>query len=175
MNKPEDNTMEHNVEVFAGAVGNAASITNQILGTATYAGPAAGKYATSTFTAGVQEDAAVGHFTANTILTAKFGTVDAPGTIDGSVTGFVLDDDTSPAWKVMLEEVTLENDSAIFSGTSEVDFGGGPSTTNAGTWQGTFYGAANDANDEAPSTVVGTFDAVVPNASVIGGFGATKQ
>ena len=32
-----------------------------------------GKYATKTFTAGVQTDAAVGHFTATAKLTAKFG------------------------------------------------------------------------------------------------------
>ena len=74
------------------------------MGTARYAGPAAGKYATKTFTAGVQTDAAVGHFTATTNLTAKFGDDDMPGDgISGTVTGFELDDTTAVPWKVVLE------------------------------------------------------------------------
>ena len=112
--------MLHMVEVFAGSVlanGTAdmsATIDTAIVGNARYAGLAAGKYATKTFTGGVQKDAAAGHFTANATLTAKFGTVEAVGTIDGMVTGFELDDGSSPAWKVIL-----------FNGTTEVDFGGG--------------------------------------------------
>ena len=74
---------------------------------------------------------------------------------------------------------------ATFSSTTEVDFGGGATASGdpanaagAGRWQGSFYGAAEDAADapaDAPGTVAGTFDAVTDNASVIGGFGATKQ
>ena len=182
LNKPEDNTEPHMVSVFAGGTAeHAAMIDTAIEGNAKYAGSAAGKYATKTFTAGVQTDAAVGHFTANTTLTARFGdTADDVGTIDGSVTGFELDDGSSPAWKVILEEADISG--TTFDGFTEVDFGGGATASGdpanmggAGTWQGSFYGAANDANDAAPSTVAGTFDAVVPNASVIGAFGATKQ
>ena len=62
------------------------------------------------------------------------------------------------------------------------DFGGGATASGdpanaagAGKWVGSFYDAANAENDEAPGTVVGLFDAVVPNASLIGAFGATKQ
>ena len=46
----------------------------------------------------------------------------------------------------------------------------------AGAWGGTFYDAARDAED-APNTVIGTFDASTDdkNASVIGAFGAKKQ
>ena len=50
----------------------AANVTSAIEGNATYVGPAAGKYATKSFSAGVQTDAGVGHFTASTTLTAKF-------------------------------------------------------------------------------------------------------
>ena len=118
LNKPEDNTMDHNVEVFAGAVGAAADVDALILGTAKYAGPAAGKYATKTFTAGVQTDAGVGHFTANAALTAKFGNAETVGTIDGLVKGFELDDGSSPNWEVILEEAVISG--ATFSGTTEV-------------------------------------------------------
>ena len=99
LNKPKDNTDDHDVEVFAGGTAeHEALLTKGIVGTATYAGPAAGKYVTKTFSAGAQTDAGVGHFTANANLTAKFGTAtdDDVGTIGGSVTGFVLDDGATP-------------------------------------------------------------------------------
>ena len=178
LNKPKDNDGVHDVEVFAGGTDDhAADVTNAIEGTATYAGPAAGKYVTRTFTAGVHSDSGVGHFTADANLTAKFGDENEAGTISGSVTGFELDDTTPVSWKVTLEDATLDT-TAAFDGTTEVDFGGGAtdSAVGAGTWQGSFYDDADTDDDtNAPGTVAGTFDAVTDNASVIGGFGATKQ
>ena len=177
LNKPDDNTAIHNVEVFAGAVGDAgASVTAAIEGTATYKGPAAGKYTTKTFSAGVQTDAGVGHFTASTTLTAKFGddSVDAgAGTIDGMVTGFELDDGATPTWSVKLMEATLMDGDNDFNGVSDATFG--PTSNVMGVWEGSFYDAANAQNDEAPGTVVGTFNADSANASLLGAFGATKQ
>ena len=177
LNKPVKADDAHMVEVFAGGVGDAAMIDGPIVGTARYMGPAAGKYATKTFVAGVQTDAAVGHFTATANLTAKFGNADDPGEgISGTVTGFELDDLTSVPWKVTLEEAMYNQ--ANFAGTTEVDFGGGLTAADdddpTGRWQGTFYGRAADAAD-APSTVVGTFGAQTLNASLLGAFGATKQ
>ncbi len=177
LNKPKKEDAIHSVEVFAGGVGtdHEATIDDAIEGTATYTGPAAGKYATQTFTAGVQTDAAVGHFTATTHLTAKFGDETGPGEgISGTVTGFQLDDVTSVPWKVNLELATYSG--ANFTGTTEVDFGGGATATDnggAGNWQGTFYGPGTE-DEDAPSTVVGTFGASTTSASVLGGFGATK-
>ena len=79
----------------------------------------------------------------------------------------------------------LTDGDAIFSGSTEVDFGGGatanpvaPANTpdGAGTWQGSFYDEAPATPaGGAPGTVAGTFNAATTNASVIGGFGATKQ
>ena len=93
LDKPEDNADTHMTEVFTGAVGDTgANVTAAIEGTATYVGPAAGKYATKSFSAGVQTDAGVGHFTASTTLTAKFLNELEAGSIGGSVTGFELDD-----------------------------------------------------------------------------------
>ena len=132
---------------------------------------------TRTFTAGVHSDSAVGHFTAAAKLTARFDDADMPGTgISGSVTSFVLDDTNSVPWKVTLELAPYLG--ANFTGTTEVDFGGGATATEdgAGSWQGSFYDAAPATPaGGAPGTVAGTFDAAVENASVIGAFGATKQ
>ena len=180
LNKPKNNTSAHAVEVFAGGTtDHAANITDAIEGNATYSGVAAGKYATRTFTAGVQTDAAAGHFTANANLTARFAEDDELGTgINGSISGFVLDDTRSVGWSVTLETATFTDGAATFAGDTEVNFGGGTTDTeNAnrpGAWQGSFYGAAADASD-APDAVAGTFGAAVANASVVGGFGATKQ
>ena len=99
LNKPKKNDDDHMVDVFAGGT-TPANIVNTIEGTATYAGPAAGKYVTRTFTAGVHSDSAVGHFTAAAKLTARFGDAEAAGNqISGSVTSFVLDDTNSVPWK----------------------------------------------------------------------------
>ena len=176
LNMPKDNTAAHDVEVFAGGTtGNAANVTIEILGNATYSGPAAGQYITKTYTAGVQTDAGVGQFTATANLTAKFGNATDAGTIGGSVTGFMLDGNTSAPWMVMLEDATLSDDSATFNGTSEVNFGGGLTDNGVGTWEGSFYADADPTDDtNAPGAVAGRFDAVTENAAVIGGFGATK-
>ena len=174
LDKPEDNMMPHMVEVFAGGTeDHAAGVAVLIEGNATYKGPAAGKYTTKTFTAGVQTDAGVGHFTASTTLTAKFLDELEEGTIGGTVTGFVLDDGTSPAWSVKLEDAGLTANQPLFDGVSEATFG--PTAKVLGTWQGSFYDDADAMDATAPGTVAGTFDAESVNATLIGGFGATKQ
>ena len=180
LNKPKISTEAHMVDVFAGGTNMlTADVNDDIEGTATYAGPAAGKYVTRTFTAGVHSDSGVGHFTAAARLTAKFAGADAPGTggISGSVSNFVLDDTNPVPWKVTLGIAPFLGTAAgTFNGDTEVNFGGGDTDgdTAAGAWQGSFYGAATDPAD-APSTVAGTFDAGTDNASVVGAFGATKQ
>ena len=120
LDKPKANDGVHDVEVFAGGStdDHAAEVSNEIVGNATYSGPAAGKYVTKTFSAGVHSDSGVGHFNATTNLTAKFGAADAEGTIGGSVTGFVLDDVTAVSWKVILEDADLTDNTATFNGTS---------------------------------------------------------
>ena len=137
LDKPEKNTVAHNVEVFAGGSSDTHEVTVGVAieGTATYAGPAAGKYVSKTFAAGVQTDAGVGHFTANADLTARFGddAVAAVGTdedvvaiVGGSISGFELDDGSNPDWTVKLENTNLTTGSNTnFSGTTEVDFGAG--------------------------------------------------
>ena len=157
-----------------GALRPEANVTIAIEGNATYVGPAAGKYATKSYSAGVQTDASVGHFTASTTLTAKFGGDTGPaGTISGSVTGFELDDGATPAWSVKLDDATL-NDTNGFIGMSDATFG--PTSKVMGVWEGAFFDAdTTDLTTNAPGTVVGTFSAVSENASLLGAFGATKR
>jgi hypothetical protein len=178
LNKPKANDGLHDVEVFAGGTANHAIVIGDVIvGNASYTGPAAGKYVTKSYTAGVHTDSGVGHFTATANLAAKFGGDGGSdfGTVGGAITGFTLDDERTVPWSVKLEDADLDN-STPFEGTTEVNFGGGFTATDigAGTWQGSFYDAAAEPAD-APGTVAGTFDAVTENASVIGGFGATKQ
>ena len=176
LNKPEDQDTVHDVDVFAGSNGTEDDVDATVVGRASYSGPAAGKYATKTFSAGVQKDAGVGHFTATANLVANFGDDSDTGGVSGSVTGFTLDDTTTVGWKVTLEGTDDNNNisGANFTGTTEVDFGGGPTDDDVGAWQGTFYDAGDEASDK-PGTAVGTFDAETGNASVIGAFGAKKQ
>ena len=188
LNKPKASDDPHGVRVFAGASAAPVEVTTLMDGTARYTGPAAGKYVTKTFTAGVQTEAGVGHFTATTKLTAKFGDEDAPGgSISGTVTSFTLDDVSAAPWKVTLGTAMFGDNASSFTGRTEVNFGGGLTTTPdaataedmpAGTWQGTFYDAAPATPaGGAPNTVIGTFDAATDdkNAFVIGAFGTKKQ
>ena len=188
LNKPDRNSTPHMVEVFAGATNpvldaDTANIAAVTAGSsASYSGQAAGKYATTTSSAGVQTDAAVGHFTATANLRAVFGAAgNDPATqgISGSISGFVLDDQDSVPWSVTLEASGDYGTDGTFTGTTEVDFGGG-STTNAvgathpGAWRGQFFNADSVAT-RAPRGVVGVFDAVTDSAAIKGAFGAHRQ
>ena len=140
---------------------------------AMYRGPAAGKYATRTITAGALSDAQAGHFTATATLTANFDADSTPaadggdpdtdndgiGTISGMVTGFEASDGVdASAWEVTLGTAGLSDTngavSAMFNGKTDVDFGGGK-VKGAGTWQGAFY---NDTKPAADATDDGTGD-----------------
>jgi hypothetical protein len=178
LNKPKDSSGAHGVDVFAGSTGTALVLGahTAIEDTATYQGPAAGKFATRSYTAGVLSDAAVGHFTATATLNADFDTAGEPGTISGKVAGFDTEGAVDASgWEVTLRDADITDQ--IFGGTTGVTFGGpAPGMTVHGNWQGQFYDPAKRTAD-APGTVVGTFDAVLADgtASVAGAYGASKQ
>ena len=187
LNKADKEDGDHTVQVFSGGVSPADGMMNaypgahvaDLTGKAVYKGPAAGKYATKTITAGALSDAEAGHFTAAATLTANFDSAtpdDNDGTISGMVTGFEASDGVdASAWKVTLGTAPLTADSVTFTGETDVNFGGGKEEM-AGDWQGSFYNDTDtDAMDDAPGTVAGTFSVTTSGASVIGGFGATKQ
>ena len=177
LNKPDDNTDAHMVETFAGG-NNPAMAEATLEGTATYMGPAAGKYVTKSYTAGDLTDAQVGHFNATATLTANFDITavgDLPGkSIDGSVTGFEQDGESLGTWKVSLNAAPI-NTNGSFTAMTDMNFGGATSL-GAGNWQGQFYGPGATPADDHPSTAAGTFDAVVGDVGyVTGAFGAQKQ
>ena len=94
-----------NVGAFMGMAGTAtfttADLSTAVTGSATYAGPAAGKFAISN---PIGADDA-GHFTADAMLTATFGANDAPnnGGVSGMLDNFMVNDEpqeSDEAWSV---------------------------------------------------------------------------
>ena len=172
-----------------------------IQGTATYEGPAAGKFAKTT--ASQQTGKAVatqaGLFMADANLTASFSGPNVSAndqfTLSGTVDNFRNQADGSmiaPNWSVTLgrtgfasnntEVATSLNDNGgAFGGAGYSGVRGGE-TTGGGTWNADFYGPVTDdttttlVNEAAaPMGIAGTFDATFNNGNVIGAFGATKQ
>ena len=122
----------------------------------------------------MQTDAAVGHFTASTTLTAKFGDdTDPAGTIGGSVTGFELDDGADPLVSDVGDApLTVGNND--FTGDSEVDFGPTSKVRGDGQARSTVLDAdTTDLMHQA--RLLARLCAVSDNASLLGAFGATKQ
>lgn len=161
-------------------------------GTATYSGPAAGKYARETVTSDSEvATLRVGDFTAEVNLTATFGQVEKDGegtlspnmlhTVSGDVSKFTDENGDmlgigSESWEVELMTAGFASgDQGIVKQT----FSGG--TTGGGKWIGGFYGPDQMTDDQSnmtkvmPSGVAGTFDASFKNGEVAGAFGATKD
>jgi hypothetical protein len=158
-------------------------------GTATYKGPAAGRYAVKTFNSNSTLDSIRhGEFTAAAELTASFGgddiAVNDQNTISGTVTYFASRSDDLSAWSVDLKKTTFTSTTDAFSSPADevgVAGGVGGSPVNDGKWSGQFFGipAADtgtpDATDDYPNSVAGEFDAHSSHGHVAGGFGAVKQ
>ena len=166
------------VHVFAGSTGGTA-ITDigGVGGTATYTGPAAGKY--SIYDSGPRG----GHFTAMVELKADFGTTaaDTYGTISGTVDNFMGDAEGMDTWEVALPELNLSPTGAFTAAIV-----GGPAEDERPTWSIDGFAGANEADNEwggslrsadaggTPQVAVGTFSVehgVIGNMS--GAFGAT--
>ena len=125
-----------------------------LVGTATYKGPAAGRYAVKTFNSNSTLDSIRhGEFTAAAVLTASFGGTaiaqDDHNSISGTVTNFASQSDDLSAWSVDLKKTKFEtNETAdlttAFSsaddgvGSPEVGVGGGVggSPVTSGKWSG---------------------------------------
>ena len=169
-----DGVLTYNdVETFAMATGVTPSNVDDVVGTATYKGGAAGVYVHNVLdSAGETMSATGGHFTADAELVANFGGTDVAiskqNTLTGTINNYELSGDETQSWSVELEEGDFEStvNAGTFSGTTK---GGG----NEGDYSGTFYGVA-DA-DTQPGSVAGEFNAHFTNGSVAGGFGATLQ
>ena len=186
LKEPTDAEGSYAFKTFSGgtvpfAVGNKFTSGNndELLGTASYRGRAAGQYVTKDFSGGVLSGGIAGVFTATAVLTANFGGDDIAlndqFNIRGSVTAFrdVERNRALKGWSVTLNKVDLAAGSATFGGTAgdttTATLGG---VTGPGTWAGAFFG--NAGADGKPGAVAGVFDAHLPAAHIAGGFGAAN-
>ena len=162
-----------------------------ITGSATYSGHAAGKFAINNPLGG--SDA--GHFTADVMLTAKFGANAAPtnGGISGTIGNFMANDESVP-WNVALNRApwgtsgaftTPAADDTSTTGVNEslgtvwsIDGNAAPAS---GSWNGQMYDealapAAADDGSTIPTAAMGVFQSMFGSThSMVGAFGATKQ
>ena len=134
----------------------------ELSGSASYTGNAAGGYSHHTFdpATGKANDPTYGHFTATAILNAYFGGEEGSN-IYGIVSEFgdtSADDTLLTGWR--LELMRTDVTERRFSGT----------TTGGGMWNGAFYGPG----DAMPTGAAGTFDGAFNNGAVKGAFGATR-
>ena len=187
---------------FRGTVGTTPAATNTpitlsdavaLTGSATYAGKAAGKFAMSNPLDGTGSG---GHFTADAMLTAKFGAI-APdannGGISGTIENFRLNDGSEdPGWSVTLNHApwgttgAFESDADTTNTTAEGtvwSIDGNPAP-ESGTWSGQMYdelpGLTTDTppgdGNDTPTTVSGTFYSEFSTIGrMVGAFGADKQ
>jgi hypothetical protein len=176
---------------FGGGEGNDFAVTNidGLEGTATYKGPAAGRYAVKAFNANATIDSIRhGVFTAAATLTANFGGTsiaeDDQFSISGAINGFESEnDDDLSAWRVELKQIDdlndLGNPGDMFSTEADmvgVDGALAGSPVTSGDWKGAFFGdpAADNAVGDAahPGAVAGEFNAESSHGAVAGAFGA---
>ena len=154
-----------------GDVPAAANIT-ALLGTATYMGGAAGKYALRSSTGGTND---AGHFTARAMLEADFGDDMITGTIDN----FMGADGMARDWSVELNETDI-GDTGVIDGvggaSNDVQVGtvwtiGGTDGDSGGQWSGALYdnddGGVPGDGSNIPTTVTGTFYSDVQHGSAV--------
>ena len=183
---------------FGGGVDNEFTVNNisELEGTATYKGPAAGRYAVKTFNSNATVNSIRhGGFTAAATLTANFGgdaiAVNDQLSISGAINGFEGEnDDDLSAWSVALMRASLAAaalDAGVFSGMVGGALGGSPVNTADGGWTGEFFGNPVDENGDPltgaalmtdaahPLSVAGDFNAQSSHGAVVGAFGAKKE
>ena len=141
-------------------------------GTATYKGPAAGKYAVNPGLAA----ASGGHWTADATLTADFGADNAAGMISGMVDGFMAGGQTMD-WSVALGETPLMPEGTFDSAGDPDTMGddvvwtiGGVAGAEAASWEG---GLRAEGDNNVPTVATGSFSATHGTvAHMMGAFGA---
>ena len=165
--------------------------TNDLVGTAKYEGPSAGRYAVKTFNSNSTLDSIRdGEFTATAKLTASFGGTaiaeDDAFSIKGEVTDFANEnDDDLAGWSVVLKATSFLGGNVFptvnNTDEDEGDVGGGVggSPVTSGSWSGSFFGTPDPGadgdgliTDDYPLSVVGEFNAHSSHGHVAGGFGA---
>ena len=171
---------------FRGVVGTIAAPTSgtdsgeDLTGSATYAGHAAGKFAIHRTADGSNNG---GHFTADAMLEAKFGgaTVDAAG-MKGTIDNFRLNDGSDdPGWSVSLRRADWGTAGATAASNTVWAINGNAASAS-GSWSGQMYDeapgvpSAGGDGSNVPTTVTGTFYSEFgATHRMVGGFAAEKQ
>ena len=138
-------------------------------GTATYMGGAAGKYALASSTGGTND---AGHFTARATLEADFN----DDTISGTIDMFMGADGEARDWEVELMEATITASDGSIARTEDGDTAwtiGGTAAAASGDWSGNLR---EEGTDGVPEVATGTFFSTYGTAGkMVGAFGANKQ
>jgi hypothetical protein len=158
-------------QTFSGGSEAFTGMVNVVEGTATYKGPAAGRYVTQDTFAGT---ANAGSFTAKAELVADFDMaadgVTTGTSISGKVANFIAGGQ-GVDWEVKLMPITLTDltDASFMGDGVEATILKAKSTS--GSWSGAFFG--NGRSDGQPGSVAGEFDAsFAGGADLAGAFGA---
>ena len=178
-----DGTKEHSIETFSGGMGALAGGAGSedlstVVGTAEYFGAAAGVYVKKDG-AGDSLEVTDGTFTADAMLTAKFGgnaiAVNDQFMVSGRISGF-MDGSTDLGFAdLSLNDapiVSTSADGTVGSFSGETDGGG-----TSGNWSGMFFGNVGSGTttvvtDDFPADVSGEFNGHFTNGHVAGAFGA---
>ena len=170
-----DESNDGSADTFgAFAVGGAdydANVLDEITGTASYSGKAAGAHH--------KTGEGVSWFDGDAGLTANFGAVAAAGTISGSISNIRVNGGAAMSTPIYLGQADLTTASATFNGVAFMGAATAPGASTHefdGTWSGSFYGASEAVeNDEAtPADETVAAGALAP-AAAAGTFGVTKS
>ncbi len=154
---------------------NPVSDLSAATGTATYTGPAAGRYAVYEPDTG---DSGIGSFTATATLEADFDAT--TNTVSGMITGFSND----PSWSLALKRKNIDGGAtvAIVADEDTVTWTIDDVPNDSGSWEAQFYSDLETTGTVTyqPHGIAGTFEAtydpsgVGARAAVIGAFGAHR-
>ena len=156
-----------------GATDLAADGIDDLNGTATYVGGAAGKYSLFSLTGGTND---AGHFTARATLEADFTNNDDPDAITGTIDDFIGADGETRNWSVELMGSPI-SDTGVIGDTEGANgtqwtIDGAPARAS-GEWSGSLREAGTD---DVPQAATGTFHSWYANTGrMVGAFGANKQ
>ena len=165
----------YSVGAFHGGVGGGAqefADLPAVQGAATYSGPAVGKFVIDPQIGA----ASAGDFTASTTLEVDFGDDTDPGTVTGTVDGFVVNGEAMP-WSVELQSAGIGANGAIGASNNDpartvwsIDERDGGTAASA-TWSGRFHDV--DEN-RVPRVATGAFESVYGDLGrMIGAFGTS--
>ena len=161
----------------AGVGGSSDELANlrALQGTATYRGPAVGKF---TLEPRIGE-ASAGDFAATVTLEVDFGDVAGLGTVGGNVENFTVNGVRND-WSVALGSAQINPDGAIAAGGNATALTVWSISGNAGTTPGTppiWSGQLHDADEHSvPAVATGAFEASYDEVGrMIGAFGTARQ